>query len=111
MAHACRPLHVDLCRLGRRVAPLAVLAFSTSLAAVACSSDTKLRGGGSGDPETTGAGGTSGILLGEDGGIIGSGGSGSGSVACDATKRCLQDQICVKTSKGGICEPKGSPCS
>ncbi len=76
----------------------------------ACSSESKTRGN-TGGSDTTGAGGTTGIIFGEDGGIIGSGGSTSGSVACDAAKGCPQDQICVKTMKGGICEPKGSPCS
>jgi hypothetical protein len=45
------------------------------------------------------------------GGGFGTGGTGvSGAVACDGARPCPQDQACVKTDQGGICEPKGSPC-
>jgi hypothetical protein len=98
-------------RLARRVAPGAAhLSLLGATIVVACSGGSKTRGDGpGGGTETTGAGGT-GISFGEDGGLIGSGGSGMATMACDAASACPQDQICVKTQKGGICEPKGSPC-
>src|SRR5216683_971702 len=73
------------------------LLIAGGVVVAACSSESKTRG-------NDGTGGTTGIIFGEDGGIIGSGGSTSGTVACDAAKGCPQDQICVKTMKGGICE-------
>jgi hypothetical protein len=78
----------------------------------ACSSNTKTRGAdATGGPDTTGVGGTTDIGLGAGGGLLGgTGGASIGSMACDATNGCPQDQICVKTMKGGICEIKGSPC-
>jgi hypothetical protein len=51
---------------------------------------------------------------GAGGGGAGSGFGGSGGVTamtCDPSLPCPKDQACVKTDQGGICEPKGSPCT
>ena len=53
----------------------------------------------------TGAGGT-GIIFGEDGGILGSGGSGSGSVACDAAMACPKIRFASRRKRAGSASPR-----
>ena len=72
--------------------------------------DEDPRNDGTGGPDTTGAGGT-GITSVKT--VASSAPEEAAREAWPATLRwrVRKIEICVKTQKGGICEPKGSPCS